>query len=241
MFPFLIRQLADTSGISRLRRDWEAGQPVADDEFDVQLTAYDSITGHYSWTEQTYSATGGFSDKPGGRSGTALTFPAKTFNGEVITGLPKYARIRKRIPVASYAMVYEIINPPPTSGAITYVGGAGATLTPSGNPYTNTSTLISGVPTGRLIMLGYIEGTIVAASGNEIATQFVFRRGNAGINFTLNHNYYAGSSAWVFTLPVSLVFTSGAETSLVFETILNSGSNITGTSLVVYADVFSVT
>lgn len=46
------------------------------DEFPAKLTAYDSATGRFSWTEQWYDANGRRTDHPSPRTGTAAHSPA---------------------------------------------------------------------------------------------------------------------------------------------------------------------
>lgn len=77
------------------------------DFFPAKLTAYDSATGYYSWTEQFYDTSGVRIDKPDARTGTASYMPAKLLNGGVITTFPFQVWLMRTIVSDTLGPIYE--------------------------------------------------------------------------------------------------------------------------------------
>jgi hypothetical protein len=79
----------------------------------AKLTAYDSGTGYYSWTEQAFTTTGTRYDKPGGLSGTATYMPAiplGSANGFQPTDFPVQVWLRPVIVAGNLGQVWEILG-----------------------------------------------------------------------------------------------------------------------------------
>jgi hypothetical protein len=86
------------------------------------VDSYDSATSRYSWTEQTFDATGGRIDKPGGRTGSTTYSPAYAFgDGSVVTDFPHPTTLTRRVVTATLGPVYEF----PLYCACTAGGGSG--------------------------------------------------------------------------------------------------------------------
>ncbi len=96
-----IRQASEQRGqISRLSDN-------ATDILPAKLTAYDSSSGAYSWTEQYYDANGLRITKPGGRTGTPAYSPAYPFGNNITaTVFPIEVTLRRTVSTA-IGPVYE--------------------------------------------------------------------------------------------------------------------------------------
>lgn len=81
----------------------------------MKLTARDSGTGYYAWTEQMFDANGAFMDLPGGRVGTvnglagatATILPALEMNGQTPPSFPWYTRAERAIESATVGVYYQ--------------------------------------------------------------------------------------------------------------------------------------
>lgn len=73
----------------------------------VSITAYDSGTGYYSWTEQTYSASGVRITRPGGLTGTHTFNPLRLLGDTVLTTFPVEGLIVRAIGTTTKGVVYE--------------------------------------------------------------------------------------------------------------------------------------
>ncbi len=80
----------------------------------MKVTAYDSGTAQYAWTEQYYSGSA-FVDLPGGRVGTvnglagatATILPAKEMNGQTVSSFPWYVRGEPAIESSTVGVYYQ--------------------------------------------------------------------------------------------------------------------------------------
>jgi hypothetical protein len=144
------RELADR----KARRPWR-------DRFPARVDSYDSGTQRYSWTEQTFDATGSRIDKPGGRTGSTTYSPAYAFgDGSVVTDFPHPTTLTRRLVAGSLGPVYEF----PLYCACVGGGSGGSVLVPCcDNTLPRTLTLtISAAGTcldGKTVTLAYISGT----------------------------------------------------------------------------------
>lgn len=75
----------------------------------VSITARDSGTGYYSWTEQTYDATGVRITRPGGLTGTHTFNPLRLLGDTVLTTFPVEGLIVRAIGTATKGVVYEAV------------------------------------------------------------------------------------------------------------------------------------
>lgn len=73
----------------------------------VSITARDSGTGYYSWTEQTYDASGVRITRPGGLTGTHTFNPLRLLGDTVLTTFPVEGLIVRAIGTATKGVVYE--------------------------------------------------------------------------------------------------------------------------------------
>lgn len=73
----------------------------------VSLTARDSGTGLYSWTEQMFDSTGSRIARPGGRTGTATSNPVRLLGGTKLTTLPADATVMRCIGRTTGGVLYE--------------------------------------------------------------------------------------------------------------------------------------
>lgn len=93
-----------------VRADMERMKVTRTGDFPAKLTAYDAVTGFYSWTRQTFDSSMARYDYPEAFGGTATYSPARTMNGEVIdvtTAVQVWLR-----PVgtsATLGTVYEVV------------------------------------------------------------------------------------------------------------------------------------
>lgn len=67
----------------------------------VKVTAYDSGTGYYSWTEQSYDGAGNYVDAPNAMIGSPTVLPAVERNSIVLTSFPFYTQAWLRVAVES--------------------------------------------------------------------------------------------------------------------------------------------
>jgi hypothetical protein len=63
------------------RQELDNTDYVPAEQFPASITAYDSATGYYSWTERSPLSDGTLEDKPGGRTGTPTWSPAIAIGG----------------------------------------------------------------------------------------------------------------------------------------------------------------
>lgn len=83
--------------------------PAAKELTPVSLTAYDSATGYYSWTEQAYDGDARYT-RVAGRTGTTTANPAVALDGKVIQGFPTEAFIRRAGFDSTVGIVWEIVS-----------------------------------------------------------------------------------------------------------------------------------
>jgi len=95
--------------VSRWSSDSALYQTPRMDFFPAKLTAYDSGTGYYSWTEQFYDTTGTRIDKPDAKTGTHTYMPAKLLNGAVITTFPFQVWLMRTIVSDTLGTIYEAV------------------------------------------------------------------------------------------------------------------------------------
>lgn len=94
---------------SRAMSDGSLNQTPPMDMFPAKLTAYDSATGYYSWTEQYYTTTGVRQDRVGGRTGTHTWMPAKMLNGAKVTTFPFQVTLIRTIHSDTLGVIYEAL------------------------------------------------------------------------------------------------------------------------------------
>lgn len=147
----------------------------------VKVTAYDSGTGYYSWTEQSYDGSGGYVDAPNAMQGSPTVFPMKERNGYVVTTFPVYTQAWMRTAtdgqtnvvwefeagaesVAAFSLTYS------KTGGSTVTGVSTITISPSGSPLTlsgTTGTATIGINAAASGVAGYVTTVGQTFSGSK--------------------------------------------------------------------------
>jgi hypothetical protein len=105
----LLRDAVDVAYENRQELDNTDYVPV--EQFPAKITAYDSATGYYSWTERSPLADGTLEDKPGGRTGSPTWSPAIAIGGGANpSSYPVDVWLRRRV-VFSGGVCYDFIWP----------------------------------------------------------------------------------------------------------------------------------
>lgn len=127
-FSFLSRSdrelIDDTSRqAGETERDVEQLVPSGLKDFPAKLTAYDSVTGFYSWTRRAWNSDRTRYDYPTAvQSGTPTSNPARFPNNDVISvSTPVDVWLRPVGINSAVGMVHEVISGIPTVKALTFV------------------------------------------------------------------------------------------------------------------------
>jgi hypothetical protein len=173
----------------KVRADMERMKVAMSGDFPAKLTAYDSITGFYSWTRRAFDGDRVRYDFPEAATGTPTNSPARTINGEVIdVTTPVDVWLRPIGTSATVGTVHEVV----AYDATKVSGGSGGGIefleektladpvvsAPTGGAYTTHSSYISFSESG----IYWIQGTIFARQPSLIASEqrfisFSFYRG----------------------------------------------------------------
>ncbi len=101
----------------KVRADMERMKVAMSGDFPAKLTAYDSITGFYSWTRQTFDDTMTRYDYDNAAAGTTTYNPARALNGEVLTTFPVNVWLRPVGTSATVGVVHEVTAGAASAGA----------------------------------------------------------------------------------------------------------------------------
>lgn len=174
------RAEANRQAVARRLKDYP-DRPFA------KITAYDSTTGAYSWTEQTFDASGNRIDKPNGLSGTPSYMPAYSFGDSttVHSLLPVEVQLRRTVLTATKGPAYEF---PLYCGCTSFSG--------SGGRQSGASVITACCPSNTIPTTLYAHVNLWNAEVNLV--------GHVDFPLLFNHPICPGSFWWGYSDPVPI-------------------------------------